>query len=39
MSTPVIYLYLERFRVWTKRGWDRWYANLLGDTPPPAPAE
>jgi multidrug efflux pump len=38
-TTPVIYLYLERFRVWAKRGWDRWYANLLGDTPPPAPAE
>ncbi len=38
-TTPVIYLYLERFRRWAKRNWDRFYANLLGDTPPPAPAE
>jgi multidrug efflux pump len=38
-TTPVVYLYLERFRIRTKRGWDRWYAGLLGDTPPPAPAE
>jgi len=38
-TTPVIYLYLERFRARAKRGWDRFYARLLGDTPPPAPAE
>jgi multidrug efflux pump len=38
-TTPVIYLYLERFRSWAKRAWDRRYAELLGDTPPPAPAE
>jgi multidrug efflux pump len=37
-TTPVIYLYLDRFRLWCKRGWDRFYARLLGD-PPPEPAE
>jgi multidrug efflux pump len=37
-TTPVIYLYLDRFRLWCKRGWDRFYARLLGDTPP-EPAE
>jgi multidrug efflux pump len=36
-TTPVVYLYLDRFRVRTKRGWDRWYSRLLGDTPPPSP--
>ena len=30
-TTPVVYLYLDRFREWAKRGWDRWYAHLLGD--------
>jgi multidrug efflux pump len=32
-TTPVVYLYLERFRVWSKRGWDRWYGRLVGDVP------
>jgi multidrug efflux pump len=32
-TTPVVYLYLERFRAWTKRGWDRWYSRLMGDAP------
>jgi multidrug efflux pump len=32
-TTPVVYLYLERFRAWTKRGWDRWYGRLVGDVP------
>jgi len=30
-TTPVVYLYLERFRMWTRRGWDRWYGRLVGD--------
>jgi multidrug efflux pump len=32
-TTPVIYLYLDRFRLRTKRGWDRWYSRLIGDAP------
>ncbi len=27
-TTPVIYLYLDRLRLWCKRGWDRFYARL-----------
>ena len=39
-TTPVVYLYLDRFREWAKRGWDRWYGRLLGEDPSiPAPAE
>jgi multidrug efflux pump len=32
-TTPVVYLYLDRFRAWAKRGWDRWYGHLMGDAP------
>ncbi len=32
-TTPVIYLYLDRFRLWCKRGWDRFYSRLMGDGP------
>ena len=35
-TTPVIYLYLDRFRLRAKRGWDRLYARLLGDPLPDA---
>ena len=35
-STPVIYLYLDRFRLWTHRRWQRFYARLLGDPIPDA---
>jgi multidrug efflux pump len=38
-TTPVVYLYLDRFREWAKRGWDRWYAHLLGDDRAPQPGE
>ena len=38
-TTPVVYLYLDRFREWAKRGWDRWYAHLLGDDRVPQPGE
>jgi multidrug efflux pump len=31
-TTPVVYLYLERYRLWTKSRWDRWYGHLVGDT-------
>ncbi len=32
-TTPVVYLYLDRFRLRTKRGWERWYGRLVGDLP------
>ncbi|HVU19879.1 MAG TPA: efflux RND transporter permease subunit [Rhizomicrobium sp.] len=38
-TTPVVYLYLDRFRAWAKRGWDRWYAHLLGDDRVPQAGE
>jgi multidrug efflux pump len=38
-TTPVVYLYLDRFRTRAKRGWDRWYAHLLGDDRLPQPGE
>jgi hypothetical protein len=37
-TTPVIYLYLDRFRLRWKRRWDKFYARLVGDAPP-EPAE
>jgi multidrug efflux pump len=30
-TTPVVYLYLDRFRVWCRTGWLRWYNGLMGD--------
>jgi multidrug efflux pump len=33
-TTPVVYIYLDRFRLWAKRGWDRRYARLMGDVVP-----
>ncbi|MBV9045513.1 MAG: efflux RND transporter permease subunit, partial [Alphaproteobacteria bacterium] len=38
-TTPVVYLYLDRWRNRRKAAWDRWYARLMGDTPPPVAAE
>ena len=35
-TTPVIYLYLDRFRLWTGRRWNRFYSRLLGDPLPDA---
>jgi multidrug efflux pump len=29
-TTPVVYLYLDRFRLRCQRLWQRWYAGLLG---------
>jgi multidrug efflux pump len=36
-TTPVVYLYLDRFRLWCRRIWQRWYLGALGD--PAASAE
>jgi multidrug efflux pump len=36
-TTPVVYLYLDRFRLWCRRIWQRWYLGALGD--PGAEAE
>ncbi len=35
-TTPVIYLYMDRFRLRTKSAWNRFYARLLGDPIPDA---
>jgi len=35
-TTPVIYLYMDRFRLWMGRHWNRFYARLLGDPIPDA---
>jgi multidrug efflux pump len=32
-TTPVIYLYMDRFRLRSKQRWDRWYGRLVGDLP------
>jgi multidrug efflux pump len=32
-TTPVVYLYLDRFRLWCKRGWARIYRAPAGSTP------
>jgi multidrug efflux pump subunit AcrB len=32
-TTPVIYLYLDRFRLWARTGWQRWYSRAMGDDP------
>jgi multidrug efflux pump len=30
-TTPVVYLYLDRFRLWCRRIWQRWYLGVMGD--------
>jgi multidrug efflux pump len=32
-TTPVVYLYLDRFRLRSGRLWSRWYAGLFGNRP------
>jgi len=32
-TTPVIYLYLDRFQLWCRKGWNRFYSRLMGDDP------
>jgi multidrug efflux pump len=43
-TTPVMFLYMDRFGNWTSGFWNRWYHGLMGDKPEdhqpsPAPAE
>ncbi len=43
-TTPVVYVYLDRFGNWTSGFWNRWYHGVMGDAPgdhlpPAAPAE
>ncbi len=39
-TTPVIYIYLDRFGTWCARSWNKYYGMLTGHTePPPVPAE
>ena len=35
-TTPVVYLYMDRFRLWCKRQWTRIYHAPSGSTPTPA---
>ncbi len=35
-TTPVVYLYLDRWRERRKAAWDRFYSRLMGDAPPAA---
>jgi multidrug efflux pump len=30
-TTPVVYLYLDRFRLWCRRIWQRWYLGMVGE--------
>ena len=30
-TTPVVYLYLDRFRIRSQNSWQRWYRSLMGD--------
>ena len=45
-TTPVVFLYMERFGRWTSGFWNKWYHGLMGDKPGdhepmpnPSPAE
>ena len=43
-TTPVVFLYMDRFGKWTSGFWNRWYHGLMGDKPEdhistPSPAE
>ena len=46
-TTPVVFLYMDRFGSWAKRLWNKWYHGLMkdrpedhtGGAPSPAPAE
>ncbi|HEY4940791.1 MAG TPA: efflux RND transporter permease subunit [Rhizomicrobium sp.] len=35
-TTPVVYIYLDGWRMRRKRAWDRWYSHLMGDDAPAA---
>lgn len=32
-TTPVVFLYMERFGSWTSGFWNKWYHGLMGDKP------
>jgi multidrug efflux pump len=34
-TTPVIYLYLDRFRLWCRTRWGRFYGRMMGDEAAP----
>jgi multidrug efflux pump len=38
-TTPVIYMYLDRFGSWCSRTWHRLYGGVFGHEPNAAPAE
>ena len=45
-TTPVVYLYMDRFGSWMRGFWNRWYHGIMGDRPEehtgrpsPTPAE
>ena len=45
-TTPVVFLYMDRFGNWTSRGWNKWYHGIMKDkpgdhgrAPRPSPAE
>ena len=43
-TTPVVFLYMDRFGTWTSGFWNRWYHGMMGDKPEdhmptPTPAE
>jgi multidrug efflux pump len=43
-TTPVMFLYMDRFGRWTSGGWNKWYHGIMKDkpgdhAPHPSPAE
>jgi multidrug efflux pump len=32
-TTPVVFLYMDRFGAWTSEIWNRWYHGMMGDKP------
>jgi multidrug efflux pump len=32
-TTPVVFLYMDRFGGWTAGFWNRWYHGMMGDKP------
>ena len=32
-TTPVVFLYMDRFGTWTSGFWNKWYHGLMGDKP------
>jgi multidrug efflux pump len=38
-TTPVVYIYLDRFGTFSRNGWNRWYNGVMGSGARPMPAE